>query len=632
MAIGLSTIDCYPSFNAPPIKKYSTLPNPFLSFTVNAIKTSFMRSAYRFFILALTAVLFYQCQREVSYIGSGDSGQVVLPSPVTANLQGNVLDENGQPASNVIIKVGSEIAATDTKGYFRINSAPLDKNTALVTAEKPGYFKALRSFSATSGTNQVVIKLVKKDVSGTVTGANGGDISLSNGTKISLPANGIVKASDNSNYTGTVNVYASYIDPTASDILERVPGSFMANDKDGKRVLLSSYGMMAVELEGTGGEKLQIKSGNTATLTSPIPSSALTSAPATIPLWYVDETTGLWKEEGTATKQGGVYVGTVKHFTYWNCDLPVQTVKFTATLKTAKGEPLVNAQVVIRPASSGYYGASAHGFTDSLGQATGPIPANMNLVMEVMDACHTVAYSKNIGPFNESVDLGTITLPASTPSVVTVKGKLTNCSAANVTKGYAIVTINNAVRYAKVDGNGNFSTNYVWCSTTTANVQALGVDENAQQQGTIVSIPLALPTTDLGTLSACGNSSAQFLNYTIDGTSYSIAPPDSLTAFTQRQNTGVPSTTYIDGIKIGSGNHMNFKFDHTSAAAGTYPITNMSTQSFTNLTIVQPLNVVITNFPQAAGEFYQGSFTGQFKDASNVTHNVTCSFRVRRMF
>src|SRR4030095_4869634 len=113
-------------------------------------------------------------------------------------------------------------------------SVVLDKNATLVIAEKAGYFAAYRCFSATSGTNQVVIKLTKKNLSGTVSGTNGGEVNLSNGTKISLPANGVVKASDNSSYTGTVNVYASYIDPTAADILQRVPGSFMANDRNDK--------------------------------------------------------------------------------------------------------------------------------------------------------------------------------------------------------------------------------------------------------------------------------------------------------------------------------------------------------------------------------------------------------------
>jgi hypothetical protein len=63
----------------------------------------------------------------------------------------------------------------------------------------------------------------------------------------------------------------------------------MANDKDGKRVMLTSFGMMAVELEGASGEKLQIKSGSKAILTMPIPSSAQGSAPGSIALWSVDE-------------------------------------------------------------------------------------------------------------------------------------------------------------------------------------------------------------------------------------------------------------------------------------------------------------------------------------------------------
>jgi hypothetical protein len=57
----------------------------------------------------------------------------------------------------------------------------------------------------------------------------------------------------------------------------------------------------------------------------------------------------------------------------------------------------------------------------------------------------------------------------------------------------------------------------------------------------------------------------------------------------------------------------------------------MEVQNYTNLTVVQPFNVTITAFPQTIGDFYVGSFTGQFKDALNVTHNITSSFRVRRI-
>ena len=586
----------------------------------------FMRSPYRVFLLAISALLFYQCQKEISYTNNsgGGPGQVIDPSPLTANLQGNIVDENDQPAANVTIKVGAQTVVTDSKGYFRINNASLDKNAALVRAEKTGYYTAFRSFSATSGTNQVVIKLVKKNLAGNIEAANGGDVSLGNGTKISLPANSIVKASDNSNYTGTVNVYAAYIDPTAADIASSVPGSFMADDKEGKRVFLNSYGMMAVELQSSAGEKLQIKPGSAATLTTPIPSSVQSTAPATIALWYVDETTGLWKEEGMATKQGSNYIGTVTHFSFWNCDISIPAVTLSVTLTTTKGLPLVNTWVDIK---ADKYGA-ASGYTDSLGQVKGLVPANASLTLSVKDNCGTSIYSKNIGSYNENVDLGIITINPTTPSIVTVQGKLTNCSGGNVTKGYAIITLDNWVRYAKTDANGNFSTNYTVCNTNLANVQVLGVDETAQQQGTSTGFAVTAPTTDAGAVSACGTSSTQYINYKVDATTYTLTEADSLSAFTQTQNT--TSTTYIDGMQMSTGNHLSFKFSHAANVAGTYPMVNMAIQNFNNLTVVQPLNIIITNFPQSVGAFYEGSFSGQFKDGSNVTHTITCTFRVRR--
>jgi hypothetical protein len=75
-----------------------------------------------------------------------------------------------------------------------------------------------------------------------------------------------------------------------SDIPETVPGSFQAVDANNFRVLLKSYGMMAVQLEGQSGELLQIATGKTARLRFTIPNSLSGAAPSTIPLWSLDET------------------------------------------------------------------------------------------------------------------------------------------------------------------------------------------------------------------------------------------------------------------------------------------------------------------------------------------------------
>src|SRR5687768_9421366 len=127
------------------------------------LKTSCMNKSIRIAALLFLSIFFFQCQKEVSYIGGSDIiPETTTPDPITSTVQGNILDENGQPASGVTVTVGTKTAVTNASGYFRIANASLDKKTALVTAEKAGYFKGLRSFSATSGTNQVVIKLLKK--------------------------------------------------------------------------------------------------------------------------------------------------------------------------------------------------------------------------------------------------------------------------------------------------------------------------------------------------------------------------------------------------------------------------------------------------------------------------------------
>lgn len=264
-----------------------------------------MKRIYHVLPVIVIAVISFKCQKELSRNNTIPAPANNQSSPIASTLQGNVLDETGQPAAGVNISVGSKTTITNSHGYFRIVDAPLDKNASLVTAEQPGYFKAYRTFRATTGVNQVIITLIRKALSGNVNAIAGGEVVLGNGAKVSLPANGITKATGGA-YTGDINVYAAYIDPTSRDISRIVPGSFMADDKDNNRVVLSSYGMLAVELESSIGEKLKISEGSVATVTIPIPSSILSSAPASISLWYIDEQTGIWKEQGTAKKMEAI--------------------------------------------------------------------------------------------------------------------------------------------------------------------------------------------------------------------------------------------------------------------------------------------------------------------------------------
>jgi hypothetical protein len=585
-----------------------------------------MKRLYYSILLICISVITFNCQKEISHSGGNPPGTGNNNfNPITTSLQGNVLNENGQPAINVIIKVGTKTATTNANGYFRINNAALDKETSLVIAEKTGYFKAYRVFAATSGVNQIVIQLLKKSSAGIVNAGTGGTATLPNGSKIIFPSNGIVKASGGA-FSGSMNVYAAYIDPTNQSIGETVPGSFLANDKDNKRVILTSFGMMAVELESASGEKLQIASGSTATLTTAIPASLQAAAPATISLWYVDEQTGIWKEEGTATKTGNSYVGEVKHFTYWNCDVSGPTINLTAVFKDPDGIPIPNADITITPVSGP--GGSAHGYTDSLGQICGPVPANMNLVLQVMSSCYTAVYSQNIGPFSANTNLGVITVNSST-NIVTVQGRVVNCSGAPVANGAAIFRYNNTVANLSTNANGNFHTSFVICGSSPTNFEIIGVDNVAQQQGAAVNIAVTSTTINTGDITACGTSTLQFANYLVDGTNYSVSSTVAGDQFTGN-SWDTAGVLFGAHLSASHGNNLfSFSFDH-NGAPGTYAIPGLTIYPLGSCLPAGPLNVVLTSFPATVGNFFEGTILGQVKDLSNVTHTFSCSFRIRR--
>jgi len=588
-----------------------------------------MKRLYLVIGLILSSVLFFQCQKEASFIGGPDAGIPVAgaPDPITSILQGNILDENNLPAAGVTITVGNKTAITNSTGYFRIADASLDKNTSLVTAEKTGYFKGYRVFAATTGTNQVVIKLVRRNLAGTITASAGGNATLTNGAKISLAANSVITATSGADYAGDVKVFASYIDPSASDIAEIVPGSLAANDKDGKRVMLASFGMLAVELESSTGEKLQIKSGSVATLTSPIPSSALSSAPATIALWYIDEQTGLWKEEGVAAKQGNSYVGDVKHFSFWNCDYPMNVVSLSLTLHNAGSLSIRNAKVKVT-ANSDTGVSFCYGFTDSLGQVKGYVPSGKGLLVEMLDPCNKTIHSQSIPPLSTNTDLGIITVTSTNGSILTMQGTISDCADLPIKNGYAIISFDNVIQYAATDATGQFSTSFVTCSGTPASAIIIGVDQTSEQQGSATTVMITAPVTRAENIKACGSSSAQFINYTLDAVDYNItnATSDSLNGYSITRET--TKTTYIVGQS--SAGNLRFTVNNVSAT-GTFPVQSLSVNQHNNIKLTQPFNVTITGYPATVGDFYEGTFTGKFTDtASTVIHNISSSFKVRR--
>jgi len=153
-------------------------------------------------------------------------------------------------------------------------------------------------------------------------------VDLNGGAQIEFKANSIVNE-NGTPYDGPVNVSAHYYDPGDFEIPLTMPGDLRGISKDGLEVQLATFGMMAIEIKDDNQNLLQIAEGQTAKLVFPLEGAFESQAASQIPLWSLDEETGIWIEEGIATLESGSYVAHVEHFSFWNCDEPFPLVEIS---------------------------------------------------------------------------------------------------------------------------------------------------------------------------------------------------------------------------------------------------------------------------------------------------------------
>lgn len=561
---------------------------------------------------------------------------VDLTTKVASSVSGFVTDDNDAAVQSATVKVGSQVVSTDEYGYFEVKNTQVVKNAATVSVTLSGYFPGIRTYIAEDNKSAFVrIKLIPKVISGTISSSSGGTVTLTTGLKIALPANAVVNALTGSAYDGAVSVAASWINPAAADLDRIMPGDLRALDAGGEFKQLVTYGMAAVELTGTGGEKLQVAPGKKASLSFPILLAQAGSAPGNIPLWYFDEAAGLWKEEGKAVKNGSNYEGEVSHFSFWNCDIPENFVQVNLTVKDDKGRAVPFAHVKITRMDKS--NTAGYGYTDSSGYVGGAVPANAQLKLEIFTsyACSTPLFTQTFTTATSTFSLGVITINTSQGSAI-VSGTATTCNSTPVTNGFIIMKKGNEYSRYPVSNTGTFQFTTFLCNNTGTSVELIGEDVAAGQQGTPSTKTIVSGTNAIGNLQACGVTTEQFVNLTINGVTYNYsAPADSITL---RPNSSGPIyTAYgVNAFRMASPNQpTDFKWTGQPIAVGSMqtlygfgtPYINDST------TIMNTINVNITEVG-AIGQFLSGNFSGILRGGppTNTNYNISCSFRVRRYF
>jgi len=532
---------------------------------------------------------------------------------VTASLQGRVVDQNGAPVQGAAVNSGTATTTTDVNGLFSFRNISLSSRFGYVQVVKSGYFTGSRSIiTGPSSSNYVTIQLVPRTLTGTFPAPSGGKIALQAGDTASFSAASVVTAATNAAYTGTVYVYAQYLDPTDSNLYKHMPGDLRGIGSNGDETGLQSFGMMDVEMQDASGNRLQLASGQTATLTFAIPQTLQASAATTIPLWYFNDTTGQWLQQGTAMREGNNYVGQVGHFTFWNCDAPIGTVNFSVYLKDQHGNALPYTYIQFQ---SSVYGTRG-GYTDSTGFATGLLPKGQEFLMQVVTECGTMIGGFNVGPSVADVNLGTVTVNIQNAEL-TLTGTVVNCSNNPVDSGYVNVLLD-GLNYRAAVANGAFTLPINRCYLSTDPVQLLAVDLSDNQQSTVTTINADTGTVSVGQLTACAAvDTNQYIDYTVAGSSYNFTSQSSTIGYSNNSYAVTMSgyITYNNSVYLNIAN---------LTAAGTYNDSVYLDNGYAGM-----ITFTVTTFGPI-GSYVQGTFTGPVSQWSLGQSTLTGSFYVRR--
>ncbi|MFY8068910.1 MAG: hypothetical protein ACOVMG_02335 [Flavobacterium sp.] len=559
--------------------------------------------------------LFNSCSNDSGIDENSVDTPLNFGNEVTKSFTGQIVDESNNPVASVAITVGNKTANTDINGVFIINNATVHEKFAFIKARKTGFLDGSRSLVPTNGMNYARITLLSGTIVGTVNSGASGSVSLGNGSKVTFDGN--FKTETGQPYSGVVSVIMKHLDPSDPSTVDKMPGMLLAANSSGEERVLETFGMMNIELRGSASQKLQLST--TAQIEMPISTSQLASAPATIPLWHFDETLGYWKEEGTATKQGTKYVGTVSHFSWWNCDAQFPTIRLCVTVVNSNGVPLANVKVGIRRASNSY---TVNGFTNSQGQVCGLVPANETLTMVVFDSCGNAVSTTSIGPFSADTTLPNLVISNSSIQSTLVQGNLLKCDGTNVTNGYVLMRYGNQNLMSTVT-NGAFSFTMLVCSATDTAFRLEGFDYDNLQTTNPINFTFTTPITSVGNITAC-NSISEFISYRIDSNPvrYIIA---NITA-----SVGTTSGSNSSGMSISGYNSTTpntterlYLFGNTSIP-GIYTTSMFSIESVETGPInIQTVNAVSFNLSSvgAIGQYIDITFNGTYTNSTG-SHTI----------
>ncbi len=578
-------------------------------------------------MVLLCTILLNACSKPDQQADSQPPDKSMETDLVTISLQGRVTDQQAAPVAGAVVRSGNHVTSTDINGNYRFSSIRVKPNSGMVEVLVNGYFREYKGFEVMPETEHYVRMQLEPLKTGLrFSASSGGTYNLPSGSSIDIAADAISESANGQQYTGTVLANAFSKDADDPFFYGVIPGS-KGRDLQNKAVSIQFISAVVTELTGEAGQQLQLKTGKSALVKFPVPSSMAMNAPGAVSLWYYDPLSSEWKEEGKAHREGNFYIANLPHFSTWAVGSSQPSSPIKATITDVSGEVFSFARIQLYSADGKkLLGSPAH--TNNKGDLIMNAPSNQAMEIRIINSCDEVLASQKINTGSSNNWLGTIRAGMPGTNALLLSGKVQNCKSATVYKGWVTIVLDGQ-QYKAAINNGTFQLNLNRCYNTNTYAKITAVDEESNQESNTILMEVSTGKVDLGLLSTCNKRNMQFISYTLNGTNYLLqAPADSLV-----QAKGIGDKSYvINCYKATDPTAVAFSLSFSgNETPGEYPVTALKfSQNKSQLTSAGTWLVKITEFGKV-GDYIEGTANGNMRDlSSNRTLPFNFRFKVIR--
>lgn len=236
----------------------------------------------------------------------------------TITLMGIVTDNNGKPLHNVTIALGTSSTFTTLNGTFTLKAQNVKTNGFTLVCQKSGYFTVTKRLIPNSSFMTIVVALPVLEAADIIDYSRNDTVEINKCTLLFAP-NSFVNGSND--YKANAQCAVHIIDGQNAGYTFTSDGNGISDDPQSSgfnRTAFSSLGHYRIAVSTMNGTPLSLRSNQTITMLTPVP-SVLGSAPADCPLWFYDNESQSWKRKGNAVydQSQNVYVSSLDRLGTW---------------------------------------------------------------------------------------------------------------------------------------------------------------------------------------------------------------------------------------------------------------------------------------------------------------------------